>query len=287
MENKLDNRISSRIDLVYIALITMFFILLIVSSFMGLSQNPMNVFLIFILMLGTIIGYYAGITAAMIYSIIFIFLYASYSIFLNISRGIPVGNIVYFWMLIVPLLAVISAYNGSLIKNIQDQNRSLRKENAEFVMIDKETGLMNSHTFFNELQVFMKINERYNIEVYLMLVKMKYENEVIRILGESKYKRMVNMISKAINSMLREEDKKYILRDVNMFGIIILSNKNGGKQVKNRLKEIIKNIDSEDDFLINSVKLEVQVGLVCYNAEKISSPYEFYKMAERDLEFDV
>lgn len=287
MEKRLDNSISSKIDLLYIVLITVFFILLIVFSFMGLSQNPMNVFLIFILMLGTIIGYYTGVTAAMLYSIIFVFLYASYYIFLNISQGIPIVSIIYFWMLIVPLLALISAYYGRLIRNIQVQNSSLLKENAEFVMVDKETGLMNSQSFFNELQAFMKINERYKIEVYLMLVKIKYENEVIRILGESKYERMLNKISKAVNSLLREEDRKYILRDLNMFGIILLSNRDGGKQVKNRLKEIIENIDFEDDMLTNSIKLEIQIGLADYNTEEIGSPYEFYKMAERDLEFDV
>ncbi|KJS86723.1 MAG: hypothetical protein JM58_06490 [Peptococcaceae bacterium BICA1-8] len=287
MESRRDNRVSNKIDLISIVIVTMFFILVFAFSYMGLDENPLNVFLVFIVMIGTIIGYYTNITAAMIYSIIFIFIYASVHIFLNFSQGIPINREVYFWMLVVPLFAIIFAYNGRLIKNIQNQNTSLKKENAEFVIIDKETGLMSSQTFFNELQVFMKINERYNIEVYLMLVKIKYENQVIKILGESKYNKMVNEISKAISSLLREEDKKYILRDVNMFGIILLSNKNGGKHVKNRIKEMIDKMDFKDDILINKIKLEIQVGLTYYNAKQISSPQEFYKMAEKDLEFDV
>jgi GGDEF domain-containing protein len=120
-----------------------------------------------------------------------------------------------------------------------------------------------------------------------MLIKIKYENEVIRILGESKYNKMVNEISKVISSILREEDRKLILRDVNMFGLIVLSNKGGEKHLKNRIKEMIKNINFKDDAVINNLDLEVMVGVAGYDPEEINSPYEFFKKAERDLEFDV
>jgi GGDEF domain-containing protein len=287
MEPKIDIRLSKRIDLLLILIMTLFFILIVAFAIIGLEDNPVNVFLVFIVMLGIIISYFTNITAAMIYSIIFIFLFASVHIFYNFTRGIPIKGEVYFWMLTVPIFAIGFAFFGNLIRNIQKQNEDLLQENAEYVMFDKKTGLMNSRTFFQELQVFMKINQRYNIDLYLMLVKIRYENAVIRILGESKYTKMVNKISLAIKSILREEDKKYILRDLNMFGIILLSREGGGKVVKERLKEKIENIDFKDDAIINKVDLEVQTGVAAYDAELIKNPYEFYKMAERDLEYDV
>jgi len=287
VEGKFNNSISKRIDLVFILIMTMFFILIFAFSYIDLDENPINIFLLFIVMLGIVISYYTNITSALLYSISFIFIYASTNIFVNITRGIPIRGNVYFWMLIVPLFAISFAFFGNLIRNIQVENADLQKENAELVMIDKATGLMNSRTFFSELQVFMKINQRYNIDIYLMLVKIKYEDTVIRILGESKYNKMVGKVSQAISSVLREEDKKYVLRDANMFGIIILSSKGGGGVVKKRLKDIIDNIHFEDDMLINRVNLEVQVGVTVYNNEEINSPVEFYKMAERDLEYDV
>lgn len=284
---KLDKKISKRIDLTSIFIITLFFILVIVFSYMDLNTNPAVVFLVFIVMVGTIAGYYTNITTAILYSIIFVFLYASFRIYLNISKGMAVGGEVYFWMLTAPAFSILFAYYGGLIRNIQDKNSSLIEENEELVMIDKDTGLWSSQAFFNELKVYVKINERFNIEVYLMLIKIKYENEVIRILGESKYNKMVNEISKVISSILREEDRKLILRDVNMFGLIILSNEGGEKHLKNRIKEMIKNINFKDDAVINNLNLEVMVGVARYNPEEINSPYEFFKKAERDLEFDV
>jgi GGDEF domain-containing protein len=284
---KLDKTISKRIDLIGIFITTLFFTLIMVFSYMELNTNPAVVFLIFVVMLGTIVGYYTNIAAAILYSIIYVFLYASFRIYLNIAKGVAVGGDVYFWMSTAPAFSILFAYYGELIRSIQDKNISLIKENEELVMIDKDTGLLSSQAFFNELKVYMKINERYNIEVYLMLIKIKYENEVIRILGESKYNKMVKEISKVISSILREEDRKLILRDVNMFGLIILSNKGGEKHLKNRIKEMIKNINFKDDAVINSLNLEVMVGVAVYNTEEINSPYEFFKKAERDLEFDV
>lgn len=283
----MESFVAKRIDQMNIIVKTMFFILVVAFAYMGLQESPINVFLVLFVMLGTVVGYFTNLMTAMLYSIFFVFIYASIHIFLNISQGMPISGSVYFWMLTVPVFAIAFAYYGNLIKNIQEQNASLLKENAEFVLVDKDTGLMSSQTFFNELQVFMKINQRYNIEVYLMLVKIKYENEVINILGEDKYKKMIKKVSAAINSMLREEDRKYILRDVNMFGIILLSNKQGGKYIKGRVKEIVNNISFEDDPLISKLNLEVQAGCACYNQEEIKNPYEFYKMAERDMEYDV
>ncbi|HOP73620.1 MAG TPA: diguanylate cyclase [Bacillota bacterium] len=284
---KLDKSILKRIDLVNIFIITMFFGLIMVFSYLKLDANPGSIFLVFLVMVGTIVGYYTNITASLLYSIMFVFLYASFQIYLNVAKRVPIGGDVYFWMLAVPLFTIMFAYYGTLIRDLQEKNSSLMKENEELVMIDKDTGLLSSQAFFKELQVYMKINERFNIDLYLMLIKVKYENEVIRILGESKYNKMVNEISKVISSMLREEDRKLILRDANMFAVILLSNKGGAKSIKERLKGQIQNIDFKDDAVINNLNLEVMVGVAQYHSEEKCSPYEFFKKAERDLEYDV
>jgi len=284
---KFDKDILKRIDLANIFITTMFFGLVMIFSAINLDTNPTGLFLMFVVMVGTVLGYYTNITAAILYSIMFVFLYASFQMYLNITQQIPIGGDVYLWMLAVPVFSILFAYYGGMIRSLQDKNLSLIKENEELVMIDKDTGLLSSQAFFNELQAYMRINERFNIEVYLMLIKIKYENEVIRILGESKYSKMLNEISKVISSMLREEDRKLILRDANMFGVILLSNKGGEKHIRERVKELIKNIEFKDDIVINNLNLEVMVGIARHDPAETRSPYEFFKKAERDLEFDV
>lgn len=287
MENKLDNNISKRIDILDTTIITIFFILLISFSYGGLSQNPMNVFIVLFTIMGMVIGYYTNITVGILYSIIFDFVYSSFHIFLNISRAIPIEPDVYFWIVILPIITIMYAYKGKLIKEIQWENARFKKENKELITIDKDTGLRSSQSFFNEIHGYMNISRRYGVEAYLMLIKIKYEREVISILGESKYNKIIMELSKILDKFLREEDKKFILRDMNLFGIILLSNENGGKKVENRLKERIENIEFKEEALINKMKIEVIVGLAKYDEETIDNPYEFFNMAKKDMEYDV
>lgn len=287
VENKLDNQISKKIDILDTTIITIFFILLITFSYGGLSSDPMNVFIVLCVMIGMIIGYYTNITVGILYSIIFDFIYSSTHIFLNLSRSIPIKPDIYFWIIILPIITIMYAYKGKLIRQIQFENEEFKKENKELVMIDKETGLRSSQSFFNEIQAYMNISRRYGVETYLMLIRIKYKGELISILGENKYNKIIIKISELIDDFLREEDRKYILRDLDLFGIILLSNKDGGKQVENRLKEIIKNIEFNRGDLINTIKLEVVVGLALYEDDTINNPYEFFEMAKKDMEYDV
>jgi GGDEF domain-containing protein len=238
-------------------------------------------------MIGAVIGYYTNITVAILYALMFDFVYASINIYLNIVKTNPLGFEIYFWMVAVPVFSMAFAYKGKLVKEIQYENSDLKKENSELVMIDKETQLRSSQTFFDELQSYMNISKRYGIEVYLMLIKLKYHDEIARVIGETKYNKVINEISRIIDSALREEDRKYILRNMNMFGIIFLSNRDGGKYVENRLKEVIQSTEFKEDYVINKIKLEITVGMAVYDENIVGNPYDFFRMAEKGMEYDV
>ncbi|WP_432402855.1 diguanylate cyclase domain-containing protein [Wukongibacter sp. M2B1] len=286
MVRKINTRVSKKIDLVDTVIMNMFFLLIIVFAYGEFEKEAVSFFMIVSVMIGTIISYYTSITFAILYSIIFDFLYASFYIFLNITQSLPVGVRVYFWMIIIPAFAILFAYKGKLIRDIQVENYSLKQENEELVMIDKETGLRNSQSFFDEVQGYININKRYGILVNLMLVKIKYSEELIKIIGKMKYDKIIKLLSRQIDDMLRLEDKKYLLRDQNMFGIVFLTQNNDGEIVKNRLKNAVQNIKFEED-LISKIKIEVLVGLVEYDEDKVNNSFEFFKMAEKDMEYDV
>jgi len=287
MEENYNRPLSNKIDLMDTFIVILFFLLTIVFSYGEFNKNLVNVFMIFSVMAGAVIGYYVNITVAILYAIVFDFLYASINIYLNIVKDNPIGFEIYFWMVAVPIFAIAYALKGKFIKDIQRENSNIKRENAELVMIDRETQLRSSQTFFTELQSYMNISRRYGIEVYLMLIKLKYQKEIVKVIGETKYKKVINHISQIIDSSLREEDRKYILRNMNMFGIIFLSNKDGGKYVEKRLKEAIESKEFKEDYVINKIKLEITVGMALYDKDTIDNPYDFFRMAEKDMEYDV
>ncbi|TCO69364.1 diguanylate cyclase domain-containing protein [Marinisporobacter balticus] len=286
MLKEINTKASKKIDLIDTATINIFFLLIVVFAYGELEKESMNFFILLSVMIGIIISYYTNITFAILCSIVFDFLYASTYIFLNITKSEPIKLNVYFWMIIVPVLMIIFAYKGKLTKDIQIENYKLKQENREMVMIDKETGLRNAQSFFDELQGFMNINKRYGLIVYLMLVKIKYDDTLLRIIGRAKYDKTIKVLSKAIDGMLRMEDKKYLLREQNMFGIIFLTQNNDGEIVKSRLKNIIKETKFEEE-LINKIKIEVLVGLVQYDKDQVNSAIEFFEIAQKDMEYDV
>ena len=291
MIRKFDGKLSAKIDLADTFSVILFFILAIVFAYGSFKEETINFLLIVFVMIGVIVGYYTSITGAILFSILFDFAYASLHIFLYIAKSIQITASVYFWMIAIPVFAVTFAYKGKLIKDMQLENFTLRQENADYVMVDKDTGLRNEQSFLNEIQGYINVSKRYGLRSNLMLVKIKYENEVLRILGKTEYNKVIRLLSREIDHMLREEDKKYILRDSDMFGIVFFTPRDDGHIVKNRLKNSIQNITFEDEGLINKVKLEVVVGVASYDRAEMEdntfSAYEFFKTAEKNMEYDV
>ncbi len=288
MKKNYNKKLSHQIDLVDTLIIVLFFMLTIIYAYGQFGEEILNFYVILSVMIGCIIGYYTNITIAILYSILFNFAYASLHIFVYITQAIPININVYFWMIVIPLFAIMFALKGKWIRDLQMENLSLKKENNEYVMVDKETGLRNSQSFFSELQGYMNINKRYGIIANLMLVKVKYENEVVRIIGMPKFEKIITLLSSEIDKMLREEDRKYILRDSNMFGVVFLTQNDDGEMVKDRLKNTIRQLAfHEEEALIHKMKLEIMVGLASFDQEKTSNAYEFFQMAEKDMEYDV
>lgn len=288
MKKNYNKQLSHQIDLIDTLIIVMFFMLTIIYAYGQFGEKLLNYFVILSVMIGSIIGYYTNITVAILYSILFNFAYASLHIFIYITQAIPIDRSVYFWMVVIPLFSIVFALKGKWIRDLQKENFSLKNENNQLVMVDKETGLRNSQSFFSELQGYMNINRRYGIIANLMLVKIKYENEVVRIIGMSKFEKIITLLSSEIDKMLREEDRKYILRDANMFAIVFLTENEDGELVKDRLKNTIRQVVfQEDDALVNKIKLEITVGLAIFDKEKTSNAYEFFQLAEKDMEYDV
>ncbi len=291
MIRKFDNKLPAKIDLLDTLSVNMFFVLAIIFAYGSFNEQTTNYFLMIGVMIGTIIGYYTNITGAILFSILFNFVYASLHIFLYITKSIPIDTNVYFWMIVLPVFSMVFAYKGKLIRDVQIENVTLKKENADYVMVDSDTGLRNEQSFFNEIQGYLNISKRYGLISNLMLVKIKYENEVLRILGKSEYEKTVKLLSKEIDHMLREEDKKYILRDSNLFGIIFFTPRDDGYIVKDRLKKRVQSITFDEENLMNKVKLEVVVGVASYekdeNEENTFSAYEFFQIAEKNMEYDV
>ncbi len=287
MKKQANRKNSYRLDIINTLTIIFYFALIIAFSYGGFKSTSENIIMLLLVMLGMLFGYYTNVISSLLFSVLAVFVYSSYNIFLNIARSIPISTDVYFWVVVIPLLTIISGYRGQLVKIIQEENMKLKMENDELVSIDKETGLKNAQLFFDELQSYMNISKRYGINLYVMLVDIRYKTEIVRAFGRTKYNEIVNELSTVIEDFLRQEDKKFIMRSTDKFGIIFLSNPEGGRQVKLRFQKIFEDYKFKNEGALNKVRVQVSVGLAQYEFETVNTPYDLLKMAEKDMEYDV
>jgi GGDEF domain-containing protein len=225
--------------------------------------------------------------SSLVFSSLIVFVYSSYTIFLNIARSIPIEGEVYFWVCAIPLFTILSGYRGQLIKGLQDENARLKKDNTDLVSIDRETGLKNTQLFFDELQAHMNISRRYDIKVYLMLIEVQYKSEIIRAFGRNKYNDIVKELSSLLDGFLRYEDKKFFLRESDRFGVVFLSKPEGGREVKKRVKKTLDTFEFKSEGALNKIYFQASVGMAEYDPNTNINPYEFLGLAEKDMEYDV
>nr|WP_274380448.1 diguanylate cyclase [Clostridium chrysemydis] len=154
-------------------------------------------------------------------------------------------------------------------------------------MIDEETNLRNLKSFMNEMPIYISMTKRHKeLPLTLMITKLKYSENIKNILGKEEYRKVMKKITAAIEEVLRDEDRKYVLNE-DSFAFILITNNEGAKVVKGRIKKRIDEIAiSESEVTGRLVKLELQTGFLEWNPE-IKNTLEFLERAESQLEYDV
>lgn len=249
-------------------------------------ENVENYILFTIVMIVAMIGYYTNITLVLIASLIIDFIYSSYKLYSTFINGISIQNDVYYWIIVIPVTAVLFSNLSRYIVALQEESKTLEEENQSLVMIDAATGIRNAVAFFNEVPIYMSMSKRYNIPLTLMLVKFRYKDKLKAIVSEEQFNKLLVEVSNILKQSLRLEDRKYILKDRLIFAFLLISEGEGSEIVKQRFKENLENINISDRDLFNKLKIEVEIGYYAYN-DKILDAFEFLEKAEMELEYDV
>lgn len=280
-----DEALSKKIDLNITILIAYFMILAITFSYFELGENLENYFMVSLLMIVALISYYINNTVALIMSMVIDFLYCTYHFYLSFSTGKDLPQYVYYWIVFIPLTAIIISKLGHLIITIQDENLEMLKQTEELVMVDEATGIRNQKAFINELPIYMNLHKRYDMPITLVLVRLKHSKTLSRIVGKEFFSDVLAKCSEALSDSLRFEDRKYIVNE-NTFAYILISNKDGANIVKNRMKEAIKEVKLGKDKLYSDLNIEVEIGSYSQN-EEVTDSLQFINLAEKELDYDV
>lgn len=278
--------IRKKIDLAVTILIVFFFGIGITFNILKLESSFENYIMFLILVIVMIISYYTNITLSLIVSLVVDFVYMSIKLYFALGGNSRIDISTYFWTIIIIISAIFISNISSLIFKMQKEITELRERNNNLVMIDHETGMRNSRAFMNELPIYISMTRRRkDIPITVMVVNIRYSDKIKGFLGEEKYKDVITFAANRISTLLRGEDRKYIIND-STFAYILLSTEEGARVVMKRLKEEIKKIVLDEDSLLGGLNLEIQVGYKTWS-EDIKDPIDFLRRAEAEVEYDV
>jgi len=232
------------------------------------------------------INYMIGFIGSMYTSLIYIFALGSYGIYNSIFLGNQTTLFYYFILFIPPIIGITSGRFKTFITEVIDENKSLKNKNEDNILEDSITGLRNIVAMKKDLQKSMSFSDRHNIPIQLVLIEIKYIEELKSLYKSNDFEKIIEAISKCMISVTRKEDNKYRLSE-NMFAIILENiTFDSGLCVKEKLKKELGEIEVKIGNVTEAINMDYYVVVYEYDSA-IASVAEYLSKAKKELVYDV
>lgn len=281
------NRSSLVSDLALLA-----FLLLVFVTILFVAADPntyiQNLIFLNFAFLFVIITYFTSVTAGLVLNIAFIFGYGSFVLYQTVTRAEPIQMGTYFWLVMTPLFTMVIWLFTSTQRQLQAENEQLNKQKTNLATIDENTDLKTSLSFQKDAAVFTSLSIRYGIPLTLLVVKVKYWNEIRKLIPGEQLSEAIYDISKISQGSIRTNDTLYMLDSEDAtWGLLLFTDHEGSKIVTDRIRQRLYDFNTKEFADKYKVKLILKIGAVQFNPDTIKSPLEFIEQGRKQLEYDV
>lgn len=270
----------------------MAFLCLVFISVLFIVEAPADKIIHIIALSGiflvSILTYFTSLTTGLILATCIDFIGLSIYLYVSVTKGSEIKEFVYFWALMLPLFVVsIGHFTGNVLK-LQKINKVLHRQVNELNTLDELTGLKNETGFIYDASAYMNMSKRYEHELVLMVVGLRYPKEVMRIVGKEKIKQLIVDISILLEESMRKEDLVYLIDpEKALWGVLMMTNDGQGAAIVNqRVRDKIGEIYLEGHKKRRQVKIDLVIGQSLYNPD-IETPIVFLESAKRQMQYDV
>lgn len=282
-----NSKINLLTDFSFIAFIFLFFGSV---SFISMDTNflNINIVLMSIVAMIMILTYFTNLLIGLSAVAIVIFFGISTMFYLGIEKGFPIPNLLYFWCVMLPAFTVCTRYLSKNASNLQRNVTELEKNIADLVTIDDITGLKNQKQFMSDTDAYMSIAKRYKLKLALMLVELRYQDDVERVVGKQNMNDVVIHISQALVHSVRSEDLLYIIDNKQIsFAVLMITNDYDGIKIAvGRMKNRVAEINMDDIARFANVDLNMRIGYATLEND-YPTTLDFLNAAKHELEYDV
>lgn len=270
--------------LLFIITISIVTLITYVSDSQYRLENEIMIITMFLGILLTVFSSYIyGIVIAAAQTVF----YTSYKIFQIYSQGINVSLVNYLWI-ILPIVSVLSImlYTKTLSK-IELENILLKEQVEKAIMIDPLTGLYNINCFYHDLRSTIKYSQRNNLPITVMIAKLRYGEELRKILSKNEYEELLQKMAKIFQDTIRFEDKLFVLEEHGKIGTILTCDSEGANIVSKRIKNSMGQNNSFWGIADRSIIVDIQIGFKEYNSEFGDDVIGYKSKVEGEMQYDV
>lgn len=271
------------------ALLLLFVACFITVVFTAADPNRyvQNIIFLNVAFLIAVVTYFTTVTTGLILNILFVFGYGTFTLYQTVVQGGVISTQNYFWLIMTPVFTFIVWMLTNANKQLQLENEQLKKMNSSLATMDDKTNLKNSLSFQNDATIFMALSVRYSIPLTLLVVSVKYWDEIKRMVSEESLMEAVLDVSKVSQTSIRTNDALYMLnKDNPTWGMLLFTERAGADFVIERLRNRVDELN-RGEYAKYKVELVLKIGAIEYDRETIPTPLDFIVQAKKQLQYDV
>ncbi len=217
-----------------------------------------------------------------------VMIYTAYKLFFSFAYDREIDLLCFGW-LIIPFLAVGAMYMfvyGN--RRTELENDVLKEQVDELVMVNSLTGLYNLRSMYADLQRQAAYSERNNMVISLMIVKLRYGQELKKVLSRRNYETLIQKMATVVTDAVRLEDRTYSLDNQGTVGIILTCDQENSRYVKDRIKSHLEDKSTFEGIADKAIRVEVKISCLEYEKEKYGLDMMMFKQrVESELQYDV
>ena len=201
-----------------------------------------------------------------------------------------VGETVYltdYFVTVLPLLGSgAAALFSRSMRHVNAENKLLRRQVDEQVLVDDVTELYNLRAMYRDAQMMTGYCVRNHLPISLMIIQMRYESELRGMLSHSRYIQLRKRLAELVMDSVRVEDKVYCIDEHGTMAILLTSNEANSAYVRSRIIAVTKE-DAFDGILERGTHMDLRFACKEYDEHFGKDMMAFKKAVESELAYDV
>lgn len=210
-----------------------------------------------------------------------ILLFTIYKLFMRFAYKIPIEWTAYLWPFIIVISMIGMTMFISYFSQIEGINNILNVRLDQLTVMDPLTGLENHRSMISSLARYMALSERKGTEMGLMLIRLRYAEELKKILTSDQFNQLRHNLAQTIQNVIRMEDRIFSIDDNGSLGIIYFST--GASFLKGRILTAVQKENLLPD--LNEQMLTVDLSIVYKHYEKEMGKDAIHYVTDVEKEF--